>query len=272
MNKKLYINAEKEFEFACGLNEHQAAALYVDTDAFGLTKVNGEKPTIHELYNADIGLNLAAEVCSGCSIVMFMGNPIFVAEYKKFRPQIDLKNCTIVINGEITNGLIHHFIDTNNCPDFLIGTKCERYALELIQKHIPHLKVFTSSLGFQPHENIYNTRWGFLYQEADNLKEEVITEDNDIDMKIAYAIIKYSRSFCYTLVENGLSLIIKHGLRCIDAHIKYPNAVFATDYPFRNLNEVKNITAGKIIFPGTYLEDEVIHGNMYLLKYNHIRI
>ena len=270
MNKRMYINAEKSLEFICGVNEHQAAALYSD-DHFDLRKVWGESPSVYDIYNADIGLNLTSEIAQRYTAFIVFGNPIFIAPFEKFKPNLELKHGVVVTNGMITNGIIQYFIKEKNYPSAIIGTSCEDYALELVKKHIPQLKIFVSTVGFQPHENIFVTRWGYILQEADNLKESNIIE---LDEKIAYAVIKYSRSYSYAIIRDGISIEIKYCLPTMkNVKLDYPDAVIATDYPFKHSEEfVNSINAKTLIFPETYYEDVKISENVKLLKFNHFRI
>ena len=291
MNKKLRMVHEKAYELKCGANEHQAAALYADDDADVPRHVWGPSLTYYDLLDMDVAANIVAEFKDTAFAIVEMANPVFIFltdnPYRALAHSainIDLNGKCIASNNEVRNGIITYFIESGNVPESIIAPSFEDYALELVKKNLPDIKLYTTNVRLITWTNIKATRWGILCQEVDDMQEDFVKDE-----RIALAAVKHASSYAIAWVKDGATLAIKHSIHSIEEGLVNANyydrnkkkelslydAIVATDIPFRNEQEAMPLLKHKktIIFPGTYFEaDKALHKRVKLTKFNHLRL
>lgn len=273
MNRKLRFDLEKIIELRCGRNEHQAAALYSEDEDM-LRQRQGDSLEYCDLINMDVAANIVSDVLEKAFAIVHMANPIYVCynkPYLKHLDKIDLTHTVIASNAEFRSGTIQHCIDSGNMPSCIVAPTFESYALDLA-KTLPQLKLVTVNVKQLPFVDLKMTRWGVIAQEEDNLSETLAG-----DKRLAWAIIKYAKSYAIAFVKDGETVVIKHSLHKptdIFAGIEKPHdCTVATDYPFKNSNETLSLIYGQkqLLFPGMYFEGKK-PANFTFMRFGHLKI
>jgi len=294
MNKKLNISYEKSFELKCGTNEHQAAALYAGDEMDIPRKVSGGNLTYNDLLDMDVAANIVAEFKEQAFAITEMANP--VCAFLSVNParvllesasdKINLNGKCIATNMKMGNGIIRYFMESGNVPESVVAPSYDDYGLELAVKNLPKLKVYNTNVRQMAFTEMRVTRWGILWQEADNIPEKL-----NNDEKLAWAVVKHARSYAVVWVKNNTTVRIMHSLNSINDAIsnnmsemiytnyknkmfKLYDAIVATDIPFKNEQAAMPLIQKHkktIIFPGTLYGDEPTK-KLKLMKFNHLRL
>jgi len=293
MNKKLTLNYEKAFELKHGENEHQAAALYVENDTDAPRHRFGPKLNYHDIINMHVASNIVSEFGEEQTFaVAELGNPVAAFVCVK-RDHVDtvqelletqnlsLTGKCLATNNEFRNGLITYFIETGNVPESIIAPTIEDYAMRLITKDLPLLKVYTTNIRQPVFTDLTMTRWGVVEQTTSRIKEDL-----EFDDKLAWAVVKNANSFAVVIVKDSMTLAIAHSCHNVEEIFdgrtdtsKLYYSIVATDYPFKNSDEaiLLSYKMKKVIFPGYMFEEtegkrNKDEGELVLTKYNHFRI
>ena len=293
MNKKLTLNYEKAFELKHGENEHQSAALYVENDSDAPRHRFGPKLNYHDIINMHVGSNVVNEFGEEQAFAITeLGNPIAAflcvkrvhadtLQELRETQGLNLSGKCLATNKEFTNGLVTYFTESGDVPESIIAPKIEDYAMKLITKSLPLLKVYTTNIRQPVFTDLTMTRWGIVEQTTDRIKENL-----ELDDRLAWAVVKNANSFAVAIVRNGMTLAIAHSCHYVTEIFngrtntsKLYDSIVATDYPFKDSDEAVLLSyrMKKVIFPGSMFakteekraKDE---GELVLTKYNHLKI
>lgn len=277
MNSKLHFDLERTVELRCGRNEHQAAALYSD-DPEMFDQVQGDKIGYYDFISMDVAADIVSEMGGEQAFaVVHMSNPIYTcltskAFYKALEAgRVDLRGTAVATNQELRSGFMTFCAENNVMPDCVLAPTFEEYGLRIVKKELPELKMFTVNVKHLPFVELKMTRWGIVAQEADNLSEGI----EDPQQLLAWATIKYARSYSVAFVKDNETVLIKHSLHSpadIDDDIPR-RCIVATDFAFENAEELQPLLSKqkKVICPGMYFEGDK-PGHVMFTKFGHLKV
>lgn len=281
----LNVSYKKINNLLYGENSHQKAAFYIDMDTKGAMKdfkqLNGKELSFNNIRDMDFAWKVVSEfediACCGvkhsipCGFAI--GNSITDAYKKMFASDpVSIFGGIVAFNKAVTIEVAKVLIET--FLEIIIAPSFSKEALSLLTTK-KNLRIIEVKYKPQNAYEYITVDGGLLVQEVDNKlieNEKIVTskqpsKEELIDLKIAFALVKYVKSNAIVIVKDMATLAISGGYtnrilatqNALKSSKEVSGAVLASDgfFPFSDcVNECAKYGIKAIIQPGGSIKDE----------------
>ncbi len=293
---KQFIVGEKVFDTRYGENPHQKGALYQFEDFFTkhFETLKGEA-SFNNLTDINSAVKIAAAFGNEPAVcIVKHGNPCgFAIKDNLKESYIEALKCdpisayggVVAINGKLDKDLAEEI--NKIFVEVIIAADVDKEALNVFEKK-KRIKIFSQNNDFLTLPNdaydFKHIEGGFVYQEADKVKDEEIknaklvsnkeaSKEQMKDLEIAYKVAALTKSNCVVYVKDSAMVAIGMGMtsrvdaakcalrKALELGLDVKGAAMASEafFPFRDsVDEAAKAGISAIIEPGGSIRDDEV--------------